>query len=120
MRHRKKLKKIGLPKDHRKSLLRNLTTSLVINGQLKTTMSRARALASHFARLMRTLQQRENREAIRMLPRFISAGSLGVSMGKKIAALKAKYEGRASGFTRITPMGLRRGDGATLVQIELL
>lgn len=117
MRHRKKLKKLGLKKSHRDSLLRNLVTSLVLNGRIRTTETRAKALAARFGRLMRVVRNREKREAIRLLPRYCS----GLVASEKIVnELKEKYKERTSGFTRITRVGMRKGDNAILTQIELL
>lgn len=117
MRHQKKLKKLGLPKDHRKSLLRNLVASLVLHGRIRTTESRAKALAARFGRVMRLVQKKENREAIRILKRYLA---LETASKKIMGELKKKYEKRTSGFTRITRVGMRKGDNATLVQIELV
>ena len=117
MRHQKKLKKLGLRKDHRTSLLRNLIGSLVINGRIRTTDSRAKALASRFGHMMNMVQKNNDREAIRGLPTFCN-----VIPAQKIIVgeLKKRYEKRPSGFTRITRIGMRKGDNAKLVLIELL
>lgn len=117
MRHLKKLKKLGLVKDHRVSLVRNLVTSLVLNGYLTTTPGRAKVLASRFGRMMTIVKRKEKREAIRMLSQYVMTQA---ASKKVIEELKAKYEGRASGFTRITPVGTRKGDNAPQVHIELI
>lgn len=117
MRHRKKLNKMGLKKSHRNSLLKNLIASLVINGRLRTTHKRAQALSQRFARLMRLIQKKDKREAIRLIPQYcnINAASL-----KLVDELKEKYASRTSGFTRMTKIGLRKGDCASITQIELI
>lgn len=117
MRHRKKLKKLGLAKPHREALLKNLVASLVLNGYLRTTESRAKALASRFARLMHMVKTHEKREAIRLLPKFCSVRKADE---KLVNELKEQYKARTSGFTRITRVGTRKGDNASLVHIELL
>lgn len=117
MRHRKRLKKIGLPKPHRTSLLRNLIASLVLNGSIRTTENRAKALASRFGRLMSLVQKNSAREAIRFMPDYCP---IEAASRKIMGELKTKYEKRKSGFTRITSIGVRKGDNANLVQIELL
>lgn len=117
MRHRKKVKRLGLRKDHRESLLKNLVASLVLNGSLRTTRSRAKALSARFAKLMRHIQKKEKREAIRIIPRYC----FGEQASRKLVGeFKVKYESRTSGFTRITPVGMRKGDNAHLVKIELI
>lgn len=117
MRHRKKLKKMGLKKSHRDSLLKNLIAALVLHGRLKTTESRAKALASRFGKLMTLVLKKEKREAIRLMPNYCFTEK---ASRKIIDELKPKYEKRKSGFTRITPIALRKGDNAKLVQIELI
>lgn len=117
MRHRKKLKKLGLKKSHRNSLLKNLVASLVLHGHVRTTKMRAKALGSQFNHMMRLVQKKEIREAIRILPRYCN---ISAASKKVVTELVPKYKDRTSGFTRITPVGMRKGDNATLVQIELL
>ena len=117
MRHLKTLKKLGLKKSHRDSLIKNLIASLVLHGQIRTTEARAKALAQHFGRLMSLIQRKETREAIRSASRYCG---IQAASEKLINELKPKYAKRTSGFTRITQIGLRKGDAANLVQIELI
>lgn len=117
MRHQKRLKKLGLPKDHRDSLVKNLISGLVLHGRIRTTRSRARAAQARFDRLMSLVQKKDKREAIRLMPRYCFTE---LASRKIIDELKPKYEKRTSGFTRITPVGLRKGDNASLVQLELI
>lgn len=117
MRHFKRLKKIGLPKAHRDSLLKNLIASLVLHGKIRTTERRAKALSARFSRLMRIVRNKETKEAIRQMANYCSIDG---ACRKLLSELKAKYEKRSSGFTRITRIGVRKGDNATLVQIELV
>lgn len=117
MRHFKRIKKLGLPKDHRESLLKNLIASLVIHGKLRTTQSRAKALAARFGRLMSLVQKKEKREAIRLMPNYCN---IQVASEKIVNELKEKYKDRKSGFTRITRVGMRKGDNTPLIQIELI
>lgn len=120
MRHRKKLKKLGLKKSHRDSLLKNLIADLVLHERIRTTESRAKALAARLGKLMTLVRKKEPREAIRVLPKYCADTAHGTARRKIIAELKPRYEQRASGFTRITRVGMRRGDNARLVQIQLV
>ncbi len=117
MRHRKKVKKLGLSKEHRDALLKQQLAALVLNESIKTTEGRAKALAARMGRAMRFVQQKEKREAIRALVSFVSVKD---ASAKFVDVLKARYESRNSGFTRITRIGLRKGDAARLVQISLV
>lgn len=117
MRHLKKLKKLGLKKSHREALLKNLIASLVLNEKIRTTETRAKAIAARFNRLMDLVKKKEEREAIRLMPNYCPLPS---ASRKIIQELKKRYTDRPSGFTRITRVGMRKGDNARLVQIELL
>lgn len=117
MRHRKKLKKLGLAEPHRNSLVRNQIASLILHGKIRTTEGRAKAVAAKFGRMMRVVKNHEPREAIRLLPEFCRVAG---AAHKLMQELKPKYEGRASGFTRITAVGVRKGDNSKLVQLELI
>ncbi|PJC36614.1 50S ribosomal protein L17 [Candidatus Peregrinibacteria bacterium CG_4_9_14_0_2_um_filter_53_11] len=117
MRHQNRLKTLGLPSPHRESLLRNLTASLIIHEKIRTTKSRAKALSQRFDRVMSLIQRKDDREAIRTLGQYLT---IKEASKKILKELKPRYADRTSGFTRITGIGLRAGDSATLVQIELV
>ncbi len=120
MRHLKKLKKLGLKKSHRDSLVKNLIADLVLHETLRTTENRAKALSARFDRLMRLVRKKEKREAIRLLPNYCADTAHGAARRKLVNELKLRYEKRTSGLTRITRIGMRRGDNASLVQIQLV
>lgn len=120
MRHQKRLKKLGLAKDHRDSLLKNLVADLVLHGKIRTTKSRAKALSARFARMMKLVRKTDKREAIRVLPNYCANSKNDAARKKVINELKVKYEQKTSGFTRIIPISIRKGDCAALVQIELI
>lgn len=117
MRHRKKVKKLGLNKEHRTALLKQQLAALVIHESIKTTEARAKVLAARMGRAMRFVRTKEKREAIRSLVDFVSVKD---ASAKFVDVLKTRYENRNSGFTRITRLGLRKGDAARLVQIALV
>jgi large subunit ribosomal protein L17 len=117
MRHLKKLKKLGLKKSHREALIRNLIVSLAMHGRVRTTKTRAKVLQARFDHMLRIVHKKTPREAIRLLPRYCHL----TSVSKKIVTeLAPKYKDRTSGFTRLTPVGMRKGDNTPIVQIELL
>lgn len=117
MRHRKKVKKLGLAKEHREALLKQQLSALISNEQIKTTEARAKALAARMGRAMRLVKSKDKREAIRALVYYVTTKDASAKM---VDELKTRYENRGSGFTRITRLALRKGDNAKLVQIELL
>jgi large subunit ribosomal protein L17 len=119
MRHRvSSPSQLGRKPDHRGLLLRNLATSIILHGKVQTTAARARSvqpLVDHVIAMVKS--KTEPREAIRYLKSVL----LDERAQKKVLSeLTKRYEKRTSGFTRITPLGLRAGDAALRVQIELV
>ncbi len=110
------LPKLGFPSDHRKALLRNLVTSLLLEERVETTAARARSV-SRLAEKMITLGKRGDLHARRQAVEFI----LNEQAVKKLFELSAsKYADRQGGYTRIIKVGHRRGDAAEKVILELV
>lgn len=117
MRHRKKLNRLGLGRAHRRILLKNLATSLVMRGSIETTVIKAKALRSYVARLIAVAKQENTMNAIRRLHVLLTNEE---ASKKLLSVLKKRYENRSSGFTRLTPVKYRKGDNAKIIRIELL
>jgi ribosomal protein L17 len=119
MRHRvDKGSKLGRKPDHRALLLRSLATALILHDKIQTTKARAGSLQPVIERMIRNTKKKPNdREVIR----YLESKLLDEKASKKMATeLKKKYQNQDSGFTRITALGLRPGDRAPKVQIELI
>ncbi|MFA5880064.1 MAG: 50S ribosomal protein L17 [Candidatus Margulisiibacteriota bacterium] len=116
MRHACKNKKLGLPTDQRIALLRSLTISLFKYKAIETTDARAK-------------------EAKRMIEKVITLGKKGDLHSRRLAlkilpdkeivkevfaSIAGKYAERNGGYTRITKIGLRKGDAATISKLELI
>ena len=116
MRHRHAHRKLGRHSGHRKALLRNLATTLIRYGHLRTTLARAREVRPFTERLV-TLGRRADlaarRQALRVLPQKQVVNHL-------FAEVAPKFEERAGGYTRILKLGPRVGDGAPMARIEFL
>ncbi len=114
MRHRKTTKKLSRLKDHRMSLLRNLSTTFALSSKLLTTTPKAKAMVQYYERII-SLANRKNDEvhAIRVAKRFFYTLLAQKAFVKKLPDLKS-----ASGHLRMTKIGFRKGDGGetTLVQ----
>jgi len=119
MRHRvKKIPKLGRQADHRKLLIRNLATSLILHDKIQTSVTKAKALQPFFDRIITNLKKKvDDREAIRYLKGIILDEK---AQRKMLLELKPKYLNTKSGFTRITPIGIQKGDATLKVQIELI
>ncbi len=116
MRHRVKNLKLGRKRGHLNSLIRNLATSLVLHERIKTTDKKAKAVQPVVERLISTVKRKEEREAIRSVQKLLYTKEASIKM---VSDLKKRFDKKTSGFTRITQIGVRPGDGAASVQIEL-
>lgn len=119
MRHRiKKTAKLGRKPDHRQLLVRNLATSIILSGKIKTTITKANTVQPFIENLIANTKSKANdREIIRYLKSVLLDEK---AQKKLLQELKEKYSDRNSGFTRIIPLSVRPGDGAKKVLIELI
>ena len=116
MRHQKAGRKLGRTSSHRRALLRNLVTSLLMHERIITTEAKAKELR-RIAEQMITLGKREDLHARRQASRTIMDETV---LKKLFETLGARFSKRAGGYTRITKLSYRAGDGAPLAAIELL
>ena len=126
MRHLRKVAKLGRNSGHRKALLVNLACSVILNEQVKTTVTRAK-------------------EVRRLIDRLITFGKKGTEAHRRLAVAKLKintpadkaqtkkdvvaklfsdlakrYETRNGGYTRIIRLGTRVGDAAPVCILQLV
>jgi len=115
MRHRNNKAILNRPADQRKALKRNLVTSLFLHGKLKTTEAKGKELMRVAEKLITRVRGNSDMNAIRELKKVVYT---------KAASLKAleyiKNTDKNSGFTSIVKLGVRPGDNALIVQVELL
>jgi large subunit ribosomal protein L17 len=97
-------------------MLRNLVTSLVLYEKIITTAAKAKELRS-VAEKMVTLAKREDLHARRQAAEVLNDDK---ALKKLFDTLGARYRDRNGGYTRITKLDYRMGDGAPLAAIELL
>ena len=128
-----KNRKLGRTSDHRKAMLRAMVTYLLENGQIKTTLTRAKEVAP-VAEKMITLAKDNTLVSYRQALGFITkedvANKLFKEIGPKYAdrngEIAPKYKARnaekncAGGYTRILKKGPRRGDAAEMAIIQLV
>jgi large subunit ribosomal protein L17 len=116
MRHRFIGRKLNRPPDERRRLLRSLMGALLRHDRITTTEARAKELRRHVERLITTARRGDlhsRRLALATLPDPPAVDRL-------FHVVAPRYKERPGGYTRLTRVGLRKGDGATIVQIELL
>jgi large subunit ribosomal protein L17 len=97
-------------------MLRNLVTSLLKNGRIKTTETRAKETRK-IAEKMITLAKRGDLHARRQVLAYMLDETVVKNLFDEIAP---KYNERNGGYTRILKLGPRRGDAAPMVILELI
>lgn len=116
MRHRKSTFKLGRDYEARKALIRGLMIALVEHRRIQTTIAKAKAVQPEIESLL-TLAREDTPHARRMaLSRLDSKNAMRLLFSWAPQHLA----GRNSGFTRITKLGSRQGDGAEMVVLEVL
>ena len=109
-------RKLGKPTDQRMAMLRQQVTDLLDKGRMETTVTRAKEIAP-LAEKMISLGKKKDLAAYRQALAFITRETVAKKTFDEIAP---KYADRNGGYTRITRLGARRGDGAELAKIELV
>ena len=109
-------RKLGRPTDHRKAMLRGMVTLLLENGQVVTTVTRAKELRS-IADKMITLGKKNTLASRRAALAYITKESVVTKVFTEYASL---YADRNGGYTQIFKMGPRRGDGAEIAVIKMV
>lgn len=109
-------RKLGRATNHRRSMLRNLVTSLLENGRIETTETRAKTVQP-IAERMITLGKRGDLHSRRRALAYILDETV---VSKVFDELAPRYADRPGGYTRIIKLDVRRGDAAPLAILELV
>jgi large subunit ribosomal protein L17 len=115
MRHHKGSAKLGMMTSHRKAFMRNMARNLLKHERIETTKARAKESRKLVERLI-TLSKTDSVFSRRRAYDVLQSRDLVMKLFKDIAPL---FKSRTSGYTRIIPLGFRRGDGADMVILEL-
>jgi large subunit ribosomal protein L17 len=116
MRHQRATKKLGRNTSHRRALLRNLVTSLMIEERIETTPAKAKAMRPHVEKMI-TLGKRGDLAARRLAGAFLLTRQ---SLDRLFNDIAPRMGDRNGGYLRILHKGFRQGDNAPTVFIELL
>ena len=111
-----KNRKLGRTSDQRKAMLRAMVTYLLENGQIKTTVTRAKEVAP-VAEKMITLAKTNNLATYRQALAYITKEDVANKLFKEIGP---KYAERNGGYTRVVKIGPRRGDAAEMAIVQLV
>ncbi|MDR3689944.1 MAG: 50S ribosomal protein L17 [Fimbriimonas sp.] len=149
MRHKVDHRKLGLPTDQRMALLTNLQRQFIRHGYVRTTVGRAKELQRLAEKLITLTKMEDGLEARRRARRVLVGHSssspkplkklAGKTIGEKTQILQnlslingedlvkhlfdevgPRFKDRAGGYTRLTKIGPRRGDGAPVAVLELV
>jgi large subunit ribosomal protein L17 len=116
MRHRNKNKILDRAKAPRELMLRNLASSVLIYEKVKTTEAKAKAVRPLVEKTI-TISKKNDLTARRKLLEILPQK---LAVKKALEVLSVRYKDRKGGYCRITRLGKRLGDGAAVVQIELV
>jgi len=116
MRHRVAGWKLGRNTEHRRALLRNLVTSLIMEERLETTLTKAKAMRPHVEKMI-TLGKRGDVAARRQAAGYLMTRD---AVDKLFDTISPRMGDRNGGYLRIIHGGFRKGDGGDIAFIELL
>ncbi len=117
-------RKFGRTADHRKAMMRNLATSVILYGRVETTEAKAKDMRSVVDKLI-TLGKKGDLSARRQAAAYIrnvvaDEATQKTVLNKLFDEVAPKYANRNGGYTRVVKTGTRRGDGAKMAFIELV
>jgi large subunit ribosomal protein L17 len=117
MRHGKKVNHLGRTASHRKALLSNMASSLILEKRITTTVAKAKALRKYVEPLL-TKSKSDTTHSRRTVFSYLQNKE---SVKELFSSVASKIAERAGGYTRIIKMGdLRSGDNAEMCLIELV
>jgi len=116
MRHRMSGRKLGRSSSHRKAMLANMTTSLLLHEQIITTLPKAKELRRVTERMI-TLGKRGALHNRRQAASYLMEDDV---VRKLFGPLAERYRDRPGGYTRVLKAGFRYGDNAPMAVIELV
>src|SRR6266496_2449647 len=116
MRHKVAGFKLGRTTSHRRALLRNMVTSLIIEERIETTVPKAKALRPSIEKMI-TLGKKGDLAARRRAAAYVMTDE---ALTKLFDVIGPRFGDRQGGYTRIVRTAWQKGDGADKAFIELL
>ncbi len=116
MRHNRKINHLGRTSSHRKALMANMATSLILHKRISTTLAKAKALRMYVEPIITRSKEdttHSRRETFKYLRNKFAVTEL-------FSAVAPKIMDRPGGYTRILKTGFREGDSAEMCFIELV
>ena len=116
MRHRKGFNHLGRKSEHRKAMLANMASSLIIHKRIKTTGAKAKALRAYIEPLI-TRSKEDTTHSRRIVFSYLKDKQAVAELFREVSPKVAE---RPGGYTRILKLGNRPGDNADMCIIELV
>lgn len=116
MRHNKKFNHLGRKSGHRKAMLANMASSLILHKRIETTVAKAKALRVYIEPLL-TKSKDDTTHSRRIVFSYLKQKEAVSELFRTIAP---KIADRPGGYTRILKTGFRQGDAADMAMIELV
>ena len=116
MRHKKKFNHLGRTSPHRKAMLSNMASSLILHKRITTTLAKAKALRSYIEPLI-TKAKEDSTHSRRLVFSHLQNKEAVSELFREIAL---KIADRPGGYTRILKVGPRLGDNAEMCMMELV
>jgi large subunit ribosomal protein L17 len=116
MRHRKKINHLGRKSQHRKAMLSNMASSLILHKRIFTTLAKAKALRVYVEPLI-TKSKEDSTHSRRTVFAYLQNKQAVSELFREVSQKVAE---RPGGYTRILKTGFRQGDAAEMCFIELV
>jgi len=116
MRHNKAINHLGRQSGHRKALLANLASSLILEKRIVTTVAKAKALRTYVEPLI-TKSKEDTTHSRRVVFSYLKDKNAVAELFRTVAP---KIADRPGGYTRVLHVGFRQGDAAEMALIELV
>jgi large subunit ribosomal protein L17 len=116
MRHGKKFNHLGRQASHRKAMLSNMCTSLILHKRISTTLAKAKELKKHVEPLVTRAKEDTTHNRRMAFSVLQSKEAIKTLFGEVVE----KVGNRPGGYTRIIKTGYRLGDNAEMCIIELV
>ena len=116
MRHNKAINHLGRKSGHRKALLANMASSLILEKRITTTVAKAKALKSYVEPLI-TKSKDDSTHSRRVVFSYLKNKEAVSELFRTVAP---KIADRPGGYTRVLHTGFRQGDAAEMALIELV
>ena len=123
MRHGDKVKNLNRTASHRKAMLSNLASSLILNKRIETTLAKAKALRTYVEPLITRAKESNNTTSLQSMHnrRTVFSYLMNKYAVKELfSEVAEKIGNRPGGYTRIIKLGTRKGDNAEMALIELV